>query len=156
MQYVEEMGVLDHQAMFNNERDKLEKKLVENKNKQKIDRAVIEEIIEAFRHWYETFLKEWDRTLEDLIVEAIKSGHKKKLQLELGVYNFSDKQIPEAAQDILKLGKKAVPLVNKGVEAALSKFDDELYQYLIKYRRQIQRQPMIEIPEPAIVNCVCS
>ena len=150
MQYVEEMGVLDHQAMFNNERDKLEKKLVENKNKQKIDRAVIEEIIEAFRHWYETFLKEWDRTLEDLIVEAIKSGHKKKLQLELGVYNFSDKQIPEAAQDILKLGKKAVPLLNKGVEAALSKFDDELYQYLIKYRRQIQRQPMIEIPEPDV------
>ena len=41
MQYVEEMGVLDHQAMFNNERDKLEKKLIENKNKQKIDRAVI-------------------------------------------------------------------------------------------------------------------
>ena len=150
MQYVEEMGVLDHQAMFNNERDKLEKKLVENKNKQKIDRAVIEEIIEAFRHWYETFLKEWDRTLEDLIVEAIKNGHKKKLQLELGVYNFSDKQTPEAAQDILKLGKKAVPLVNKGVEAALSKFDDELYQYLIKYRRQIQRQPMIEIPEPDV------
>jgi hypothetical protein len=72
MQYVEEMGVLDHQAMFSNERDKLEKKLVENKNKQKIDRAVIEEIIEAFRHWYETFLKEWDRTLEDWIVEAIK------------------------------------------------------------------------------------
>ena len=132
MQFVEEIGVLDHQAMFNNEKDKLETILNENKSKQKIDRTVVEEIIETFRNWYETFLKEWDRNLERLIVEAIKSGHKKKLQLELGVYNFSDKQIPEAARDILKLGKKAVPLVNKGVEAALSKFEDELYQYLIK------------------------
>ena len=150
MQYVEEIGVLDYQAMFNNEKDKLEKILNENMSKQKIDRTVVEEIIETFRNWYETFLKEWDRNLERLIVEAIKSGHKKKLQLELGVYNFSDKQIPEAARDILKLGKKAVPLVNKGVEAALSKFEDELYQYLTKYRRQIQKQPMIEIPEPDV------
>ena len=51
MQYVEEIGVLDYQAMFNNEKDKLETKLKENKSKQKIDRTVVEEIIETFRNW---------------------------------------------------------------------------------------------------------
>ena len=43
-----------------------------------------------------------------------------------------------------------MPLVNKGVEAALTKFDDELYHYLVKYRRQVQKRPMINIAKPDV------
>ena len=151
-QFVEEMGALDHQAVYTEETKKLEKALNENDRKQLIDPAEVGEIIEVFRKWYEDFLIEWDRVLEVNVVEAIKHGHKKKLQLELGIYNFSDQSIPEASKEILKLGKKSVPIVNKGVEAALTKFDDELYQYLLKYRKQVQRRPQVEVPDSNVKN----
>ena len=151
-QFVEEMGALDHQAVYTEETKKLENALNENDRKQLIDPAEVGEIIEVFRKWYEDFLIEWDRVLEVNVVEAIKHGHKKKLQLELGIYNFSDQSIPEASKEILKLGKKSVPIVNKGVEAALTKFDDELYQYLLKYRKQVQRRPQVEVPDSNVKN----
>ena len=103
--------------------------------------------MEVFENWYREFLTDWDKRLKRCVITAIQNGHKDKMKKQLGVFNFSNETLAEEANEILKLGKKAVPPVEKGETSAMKTFEAELYQYLVKYRRQIERRPGIKLTE---------
>ena len=85
--------------------------------------------------------------MQRCVIAAVKKGHEDKMKLELGVFNFSNENIPDEARDILKLGKKAVPPVEKNVAAAMRVFESELKNYLKAYRRNVERKPHLETEE---------
>ena len=135
---------MNHENLFTDEREKLEIKLRQNLS---IKKKQMEEIMEVLEKWYREFLTDWDKCLKRSVIAAIQNGHKDKMNKQLGVFNFSNESIADEANEILKLGKKAVPPVDKGETSAVKTFEAELYQYLVKYRRQIERRPAIKLTE---------
>ena len=139
--FIEEMKILNHEEIFQNEREKLKEKLTQ---KEPLRKAGVSKFMESFDEWYTEFLVEWDECLQRCVIAAVKNGHKEKMKLELGVFNFSNEKIPEEAWEILKLGKKSVPPVDKGTEAAVKTFETELRNYLKAYRMKVERKPHIQ------------
>ena len=45
----------------------------------------------------------------------------------------------------MKQGKKTVIPIDKGIETAVGNFDKELLNYLINYRRKVERKPRVEL-----------
>ena len=102
--------MLDHESVYSREKNGLKTQLEQIED---LEEAKVGEITELYEKWYNEFLKNWDKTMEQCISEAIKKGHKTKLELKLGIYNFSKEVIPEKALQFLKLGIKAVLTTDK-------------------------------------------
>ena len=79
------MKVLNHEEMFHSEKNKLQEKLSQ---KEPLRKVGISKILDCFEEWYNEFLEEWDNCLQRCAIAAVKIGHKEKMKLELGIFNF--------------------------------------------------------------------
>ena len=138
------MKIINHEEQFHIERARLEEQISQNESVRK---AGVGMIMELYDEWYNEFLKEWDEVLQRCVIAAIKKGHTNKMKLELGVFNFSNENIPDEAKEILKIGKKSVPPVEKSAVAAMKTFESELKNYLKTYRSKVERKPNLETGE---------
>ena len=139
--FAEEIEVMNNRNVFSYEKEALEISLKTTRMEEENQRKVVK----IFEDWHEEFLVEWDEEHKRNIVDSIRKGQKEKMKLELGVYNFSDHEIDKNITEILKQGKKTVIPIDKGIETAVGNFDKELLNYLINYRRKVERKPRIEI-----------
>ena len=101
--YKEELEVLNHQKLFNDEKDKLRETLKQNKLLKKKQR---DEILDEMETWYVEFLTAWNKSLKRCVIASIQNGNKDKMKKNTGVFNFSNETLTEEANEILKLGKK--------------------------------------------------
>ena len=139
--FAEEIEVMNNRNVFSDEKEALEKSLKTTRMEEENQKQVVK----IFEDWHEEFLVEWDEEHKRNIVDSIRKGQKEKIKLELGVYNFSDHEIDKKNNRNIDQGKKTVIPIDKGIETAVGNFDKELLNYLINYRRKVERKPRIEI-----------
>ena len=103
------------------------------------------EVKRCIHEWFEEFLIEWDGELERNVVKAIEAQHEVKCRRVPGVYNFTSQEIPEELKTILGMGKKAVPWLVERNFTVVKRVHIEVLEYLQKYRRNVQKQPEIQV-----------
>ena len=73
-----------------------------------VKNTIIKAVKTSLHHFHKSFLIEWDKRLEHVIIKEIDTQHKEKCILSFGIFNFSNFSIPEDDMKILSNGKNMI------------------------------------------------
>ena len=102
--------------------------------------------MELMDQWFIKFLREMDNWIEEKVSKAVLKTSKARCEIKSTVYNFSSKTIDDKLLETLNLGGNYI-LHNDDMDEdeALTKLEKELFNYVISYRKYIQKMPQIDM-----------
>ena len=102
--------------------------------------------MELMDQWFIRFLEKLDIWIEEKVSKTILKASKSRCEIKSTVYNFSSKTIDDKLLATLNLGGNFI-LHNDDMdeEEARAKLEKELLNYVISYRKFIQKMPRINM-----------
>ena len=73
-----------------------------------VTKATKVKLAHLLKCWINSFLLQWDNSLEEMLLIEINQEHKKKCTITSGIFNFSNLRIPPRHKQILKKSKNTV------------------------------------------------
>ena len=121
---------------YNSKWNDLMKKLV-NRLKEWGEEDMI--LVDNLKKEFKKFLYKFDEDVKEKIIKAINKKHIEKCIIEMNFYNFTSNEIPKDLIEILNMGKKFVIPEKLSEEEVKCRVNNELLDYLVKYRKYVQR-----------------
>ena len=102
--------------------------------------------MELMDQWFISFLEKLDIWIEEKVAKTVLKTSKNRCEIKSTVYNFSSKTIDDKLSSTLNLGGNYI-LHNDDMdeEEARNKLEKELFNYVISYRKFIQKMPQIDM-----------
>ena len=137
-----ELDTLDHVERFERDVNKLCLKGTKWKKKviyQSREVGTDEKLKMMLRIWWWNFMRTIDRKIIKKLGEEVNTTSQKRIAIKETVFNFTGKQIPDEMMSGLKHGSNYVMHTKMRESEARKKFEEEMWTYLIGYRKFIQR-----------------
>ena len=158
--FVEEAVEFSKQMEEQNYEDKFKKIKTENRIRGRLGNRMIifkgdskksSEVFEILvDEWYNKFLSKLDKLILKTVSEAVKKTSTKRTEIIETVYNFTGQEISEEILGGLKVGANFVLHKSRSRNEASKKLNEEILEYLKKYRSVIEKQSDLE--EDNLVN----
>ena len=139
--YLEELEILNICKFFEEELLKVKSLSVTLDIKLKIQEILTE--------WHHAFLTNWDENLENVILQKIDQLHKQQCLLSSGTFNFSNFQITDEDQELLKHGKNMIVPLHKSRHLIKQRIIGECLSYAEKFRLYIDNKKTPINPPPS-------
>ena len=145
-EFEKKLDELDYKAKF-------ESMLEANQNGGRRGRRVIKYLDEKYksqdlmnilaRKWLQRFLEEVDSTILRVVSVAVENSSKLRRNIEDTVFNFTGEEVSEHTMKGLNVGSNFVLHTSRSNDEARDKLQQELYQYLQRYRMVVERRERI-------------
>jgi hypothetical protein len=87
--------------------------------------------------WWMGVKEAWHRSLIQSVLNSLSEAFDEKSEVNAGVLNFTDKEIPPELMLVLSKGRKYIPHINENAEEAVERFETEILEQAIWYRHKI-------------------
>lgn len=94
-------------------------------------------------NWFRIFLRELDKMILKAVSVAVLRSSEERMHINETVYNFSGKEVNEEVLKGLSVGSNFVLHTSRGRNDATKKLNEEILDYLKKYRSVIERKTVI-------------
>ena len=104
-------------------------------------------LVEIAEKWFRKFLCELDKEILKRVSEAVLKNSEERMNITETVYNFTGQEVSEEVLKGLRVGSNFVIHKTRGRNEATKKLNDEIFDYLKKYRSVIERKPNMQEDE---------
>ena len=100
-------------------------------------------LIRVLDEWFRMYLRRVDSVLVKKIAIEVKNASVQRTGIEDTVFNFTGKSLSKEMLEGLRVGSNYIVHTRNSESQARSKMENELYLYLVQYRKYIERADRI-------------
>ena len=100
-------------------------------------------LVKVLDEWFRMYLRRVDSVLVKKIAIEVKNASFQRTRIEDTVFNFTGKSLSKEMLEGLRVGSNYIVHTRRSESQARSKMENELYLYLVQYRKYIERADRI-------------